>query len=344
MCWCFNHSKNIVLTTISDKKIPVENELLRIHNRYYYPFGSPMDGRTFGSFRFGFNTQEKVDEVYGKGNLNTALFWEYDTRLGRRWNLDPVDQISISNYAVMGNNPIANIDLDGDCFFGLIGSTKKQRESATIIAKETGGKVLNKHSKSIMVSYQSKTVFTDGDNKGMTMITQHDIYINKDGSVVPESGYIREFKEGVFDNIKSFLQTSESDYGFVPHFKFLGRMFYGMADDAFVTLSGMYYRPDKARHMTGEGIEGQGLVNVGLSTFLNMFPFKSFLSNKDAKSVNVSEFSKKYKNTDFLKGNSKDRGAKCIKENIKTKNSVESIKSTNNASGATSVSNLDNKD
>ena len=34
------------------------------------------------------------------------MFWEYDTRLGRRWNLDPVDQVSISNYAVNKLNPI----------------------------------------------------------------------------------------------------------------------------------------------------------------------------------------------------------------------------------------------
>src|SRR5690606_1363321 len=47
-------------------------------------------------------------------NLNTALYWEYDTRLGRRWNVDPVDQISISNYAVNGLNPILLNDPNGD--------------------------------------------------------------------------------------------------------------------------------------------------------------------------------------------------------------------------------------
>ena len=65
-------------------------------------------------YRFGFNGQMKVNEIAGVGNHNTALFWEYDTRLGRRWNLDPVDQISISNYAAFANNPILNIDLLGD--------------------------------------------------------------------------------------------------------------------------------------------------------------------------------------------------------------------------------------
>jgi hypothetical protein len=65
-------------------------------------------------YRFGFNGQEKVNEIAGTGNHNTALFWEYDTRLGRRWNLDPVDQISVSNYVTLGNNPIFGTDLLGN--------------------------------------------------------------------------------------------------------------------------------------------------------------------------------------------------------------------------------------
>jgi hypothetical protein len=89
----------------------------------YYPFGMPMPGRTLSlsstKYRFGFNTQERENEVYGFGNLSTAEFWEYDTRLGRRWNLDPVDQIDISNYAVNGNNPIWYADPDGDVAVSL---------------------------------------------------------------------------------------------------------------------------------------------------------------------------------------------------------------------------------
>jgi hypothetical protein len=42
------------------------------------------------------------------------MFWEYDTRLGRRWNVDPVDQIYISNYATFKNNPILFEDILGN--------------------------------------------------------------------------------------------------------------------------------------------------------------------------------------------------------------------------------------
>jgi hypothetical protein len=98
----------------------------------YYSFGSPMPGRSFtatgnGAYRYGFNGQEKDNEVYGAGNLNTAEFWEYDTRLGRRWNVDPVVKPWESGYAVMGNCPIALCDplgLDGEVCHDENGNAK----------------------------------------------------------------------------------------------------------------------------------------------------------------------------------------------------------------------------
>lgn len=82
----------------------------------YYSGGMLMPGRNFSSenYQFGFNTQEKVDEISGSGNHNTALFWEYDTRLGRRWNLDPKPIVGVSDYAVMNLNPIMYSDVKGD--------------------------------------------------------------------------------------------------------------------------------------------------------------------------------------------------------------------------------------
>lgn len=86
----------------------------------YYAFGmlktSANDYKEATSFayKFGFNTQEKVNEIAGNGNHNTALYWEYDTRLGRRWNLDPVYTASESRYVVNGDNPIFYADPFGD--------------------------------------------------------------------------------------------------------------------------------------------------------------------------------------------------------------------------------------
>ena len=62
-------------------------------------------------YRFGFNGQEKVNEMSGIGNHNTAFFGELDTRVARRWNLDPKPNISISSYAVFSNSPILLSDV-----------------------------------------------------------------------------------------------------------------------------------------------------------------------------------------------------------------------------------------
>jgi hypothetical protein len=69
---------------------------------------------------FGFNGQEKDQEIYNNQSTTTATFWEYDGRIGRRWNLDPKPITEESPYAVNRNNPIINIDPKGD--FGFIGA------------------------------------------------------------------------------------------------------------------------------------------------------------------------------------------------------------------------------
>jgi hypothetical protein len=82
-----------------------------------YPYGMPMSTRTFAApsfYRFGFNTQEKSIELNSGGNLTTALFWEYDSRIGRRWNLDPKPIVGGSTYLTFGNSPVNFGDPFGD--------------------------------------------------------------------------------------------------------------------------------------------------------------------------------------------------------------------------------------
>jgi hypothetical protein len=127
-----NHLGN-VMATITDRKtfVAATNSYVPtiVTVQDYYPFGAPMPERSFNTqnYRYGWNTQERIDEIKGVGNHNTAKFWEYDTRLGRRWNLDPVIDPSESPYAANKNNPILYNDPAGDCpicpilFKGLAG-------------------------------------------------------------------------------------------------------------------------------------------------------------------------------------------------------------------------------
>ena len=92
-----------------------------------------MSGRSYSSpaYRYGFNGQEKDDEVSGSGNTNTAEYWEYDCRLGRRWNLDPQPQINISDFTVMGNSPIYFMDPNGA--FHITGEGKERKNEKRVL-------------------------------------------------------------------------------------------------------------------------------------------------------------------------------------------------------------------
>jgi RHS repeat-associated protein len=112
-----NHLGN-VLVTVSDEKVqaPPGGPSIDYFDPHvisaqdYYPFGMIQPERNFNvsGYRYGFNGQERSDEI--DGNSFSALFWEYDSRIGRRWNVDPVTKSMISPYEVLGNNPISYID------------------------------------------------------------------------------------------------------------------------------------------------------------------------------------------------------------------------------------------
>ena len=57
-----------------------------------------MPNRTMNEdrYRYGFGGHENDNEVKGNGNHLDFGGYGYDTRLGRRFNIDPVEQIGIS--------------------------------------------------------------------------------------------------------------------------------------------------------------------------------------------------------------------------------------------------------
>jgi RHS repeat-associated protein len=91
------------------------------------------------TYRYGFNGQEKDDEVAGAGNSYTAMFWQYDSRLGRRWNLDPKPNSSVSQYAAFANNPIWFSDPLGDTVLNKYEDYKQYKG----LEKELKGNITN---------------------------------------------------------------------------------------------------------------------------------------------------------------------------------------------------------
>ena len=127
------------LYDLSEKNPKAENRV------DYFTFGMLTPGRKYNgpNYSRGFNGMLKDDEVKGSGNSYTAEFWQYDSRLGRRWNLDPVVVASESGYAAFRNNPIWLNDPNGDCPDCSEKSepnkhTIEKGETLTGIAKETG--------------------------------------------------------------------------------------------------------------------------------------------------------------------------------------------------------------
>ena len=66
-----------------------------------------------GGYRYFFNGQEADNEVLGEWVSLSAEFWQYDSRLGRRWNVDPVFKEYESPYACFSGNPVRFADRYG---------------------------------------------------------------------------------------------------------------------------------------------------------------------------------------------------------------------------------------
>jgi len=136
----------------------------------YYPFGMLEPGRqkrlntvNAGGYRFGFNSHEKDDEVFGV--TGAFLSWGdygYDSRIARRWQIDPQWQKlpGQSPYSVNNNNPIQYTDPDGE--FGFIGAAIGAVVGATVGGIiEYGTQVAS----NIKEGGFSKKAFTDIDTK-----------------------------------------------------------------------------------------------------------------------------------------------------------------------------------
>lgn len=109
----FDSLKITEVLSTKDTIVAYQSEVVSISD--FSAFGSILHDRNWNASKpaNGFNGQRREDEVYGIGNLYTAEFWEYDSRLGRRFNRDPLYKSYISPYAAFDNNPIYYSDPTG---------------------------------------------------------------------------------------------------------------------------------------------------------------------------------------------------------------------------------------
>ena len=94
------------------------------------------------TYRYGFNGQEKVDEVKGNGNSYDFGARIHDPRIGRFLSLDPrmSDFPSMSPYVFAANNPIRYVDVYGE---GPGDALKKVNAAANTTSNEYWKKSFN---------------------------------------------------------------------------------------------------------------------------------------------------------------------------------------------------------
>jgi len=120
-------------TTITDRKIATFDSNWNITGytaditsaNDYFPFGSEMPGRSYnsGEYRYGFQGQEKDDEVKGSGNSINYKYRIHDPRLGRFFSIDPLfrEYPWNSTYAFSENRVIDALELEGlESFIAIV--------------------------------------------------------------------------------------------------------------------------------------------------------------------------------------------------------------------------------
>jgi hypothetical protein len=115
-----------VRVVINDRKTPINIGSATVGYKAqvvgvsdYYSFGSEIAERTYEVvkplYRFGFQAQEKDNEIYGKGNTYYFKFREHDARIGRFWSVDPLvaKYPHYSPYQFSGNRLTDMVELEG---------------------------------------------------------------------------------------------------------------------------------------------------------------------------------------------------------------------------------------
>jgi len=110
----------------------------RSYTKCRYPFGSLVPNRhgSTADYRYGFQGQEKDDEIKGEGNSLNYTYRMHDPRVGRFFATDPLEKKYpwYSPYQFSGNRVIQYVELEGLEEAGSLELNTRRRE----IARETG--------------------------------------------------------------------------------------------------------------------------------------------------------------------------------------------------------------
>jgi len=219
----------------------------------YYPFGMMARSETEGSYKFGYGGQEMDNEITGiSGTHYTAEYWMYDSRLARRWNIDPMTgrYPHQSGYSVFNNNPIFFKDPTG-----------LQGEPTVKYASGVDDEVVSDHSKEVIKDIASTAGLTEitvtstyrsSERQINAMYTnlikkdgvktQKALYGSKGDQVIDAYLEASGQKGATVESIKAAMLTKASEVGFVSNHSNSDYSVYNTIDISYKNLTESQYK------------------------------------------------------------------------------------------------------
>ena len=170
--------------------------------------------RSKTDYRYGFNGMEKDDELKGEGNSYDFGARMFDPRIGRWFATDALESKypNLSSYNFAGNNPIINIDFDGNDW----GYSVFKKDGKTYIKIIFIGAVLNSSGKDInmkkLIANQKKE-FEKVFGKG-NVVTAFHVREIKSKDELNWNDHLIEIADPN-DKTKKFKELQKGEDGFV---------------------------------------------------------------------------------------------------------------------------------
>src|SRR5690606_29292783 len=197
-----NHLGN-VMAVVSDRKTPTietttntvafnETDIKSFND--YYPYGMVLQNRSLSEaevHRFGFQGQEKDDEVKGNNATTTYTNRVYDNRVAKWYSMDFEYQSSpySSPYVAFENNPIYYKDLEGNSIAGWSTVlTESNYKYAQLLLKQS--KTFNKIIKSYSYghkNYNTTLLFKIDNTISERGLTSLDYQLDEKGNIIKDS-------------------------------------------------------------------------------------------------------------------------------------------------------------
>ncbi|QCD61814.1 RHS repeat domain-containing protein [Tenacibaculum maritimum] len=196
----------------------------------YYPFGMLVPNRhgQADSYRYGFQGQEKDDEIKGEGAQYDYGFRIYDPRLGKFLSTDPLFNTYpfYTPYQFAGNSPIMAVDLDrlemkiSNTELSCIQTSRRKSKIEISFDAQINIKVLNITSVKLegfekLADQASKEISKSfSDKKGLAnFMSSSDLEGNdfSEAHNIEANGRVRKF-DATFEVINSTEDINNNDY------------------------------------------------------------------------------------------------------------------------------------